>query len=276
MPEPAGTLLSVPLTEVFADDEFNCRGAITPMSVVDLAKDIQERGLIQPVTVAPYNRDGYKYRLIAGFRRYNAHKVIQRQHIDVIVREDMMDDEQARFFNLCENLQRADLTIVQEARALAHLQELGCGEHDTANRLNKSRGWVQVRYLLLKLPVAVQAEVEAGFINQTQIRELYTVFRHQSEEKLFAAVRKIKDAKMAGRAAKTVDPNKLKQTAKRVRKRPEIFEMMAHIAMFAHNGLHTRCLSWSAGEISDGELYDSVEEFCDQNGETYIRPREEV
>lgn len=275
MTEPAGILLAVPLSEVFADDAFNCRGVITPMSVVDLAKDIQERGLIQPVTVAPYNRDSYKYRLIAGFRRYTAHKVIQRSTIDVIVREDMIDEEQSRFFNLCENLQRADLTIVQEAKALQHLMELGCGEHDIANRLNKSRGWVQVRCLLLKLPLEVQAEVEAGFINQTQIRELYTIYRHQSIEKVYAAVRKIKDAKLAGRIAKTVDPNKLKQSAKRQRRRAEIFEMINHVSQFARMGLHTRCLSWAAGEISDGELYDSIHQHCDQEGYTYIRPREE-
>lgn len=269
---PSGTLLSIPIAEILSDDDFNCRGAITPMSVVDLAKDIQERGLIQPVTLAPYNKDGYKYRLIAGFRRFEAHRIIQKNTIDGIVREDMIDEKECRFFNLSENLHRADLTIMQEARALLHLQEIGVGEHDAAARLNKSRGWIQVRYLLLKLPKAVQAEVEAGFINQTQIRELYTIYRNHTEEKLFAAVRKLKDAKIMGKKITTVDPDKLSPKAKRPRKRPEIFEMLGHVAHFAQMGLHTRCLAWAAGEISDDELYDSLHEFCDNNGRNYIRP----
>ena len=269
---PAGILLSIPIENLLADDDFNCRGSITPMSVVDLAKDIQERGLIQPVTEAPYNQGIYEYRLIAGFRRYHAHKVINRSMIDAIVREDMIDEKECRFFNLSENLQRTDLTIMQEARALKHLQDVGVGEHDTAARLNKSRGWVQIRYLLLKLPKDVQAEVEAGFINQTQIRELYTVYRHQSIDKLNAAVRKIKDAKIQGRAAATVDPKKLMSTAKRRRSRPEIFDMIGHLSNFIGMGITTKVLAWAAGEVSDDDLYDQLEQECDNLGNTYIRP----
>ncbi|MEK0324982.1 MAG: ParB/RepB/Spo0J family partition protein [Nitrosopumilus sp.] len=269
---PAGTLVSIPLTDILADDDFNCRGKIAPIDVVDLAKDIQERGLIQPVTVAPYNSNGYKYRLIAGFRRYSAHQVIQRSEIDAIIREDMIDERECRFFNLSENLQRTDLTIMQEARALAHLQAVGVGEHDAAARLNKSRGWIQVRYLLLKLPREVQKEVEAGFIGQTQIRELYSIYRNHSIEKLYLAVRKLKDAKILGKKIVTVDPDKLSPMAKRQRKRAEIFEMMSHVAQYAKMGLHTRCLAWCAGEISDDELYEGVKEFCEFNGGTYYKP----
>ena len=269
---PAGILVSIPLSEILADDDFNCRGKIVPIDVVDLAKDIQERGLIQPVTVAPYIEGSYRYRLIAGFRRFSAHLVIQRPEIDAIIREDMIDEKECRFFNLSENLQRTDLTIMQEARALQHLQAVGVGEHDAANRLNKSRGWIQIRYLLLKLPKEVQREVEAGFIKQTQIRELYTLYKNHSIEKLYAAVRKIKDAKIMGREIVTVDPDKLSPKAKRIRKRPEIFEMMAHVVQYADNGLHTRCLAWCAGEINDDELFDSLQEVCENNGDTYYRP----
>ena len=269
---PAGILVSIPLSEILADDDFNCRGKIVPIDVVDLAKDIQERGLIQPVTVAPYIKGSYRYRLIAGFRRFSAHLVIQRSEIDAIIREDMIDEKECRFFNLSENLQRTDLTIMQEARALQHLQAVGVGEHDAADRLNKSRGWIQVRYLLLKLPKEVQKEVEAGFIKQTQIRELYSLYKNHSIEKLYAAVRKIKDAKIMGRDLVTVDPDKLSPKAKRIRKRPEIFEMMAHVVQYADNGLHTRCLAWCAGEINDDELFDSLQEVCENNGDTYYRP----
>ena len=273
--KPSGTLITIPLNDILADENFNCRGHIAPIDVVSLAKDIQERGLIQPVTVAPLpegHESGKKYRLIAGYRRYTAHKVISKPDIDSIVREDMADEAAARFFNLAENLQRTDLTIVQEAKALVRLKEVGVGEVEAAERLNVSRGWIQIRYMLLALPVEVQAEVEAGYITQTQIRELYTIHKKYSEEELFAAVRKLKDAKITGKKDVTVNPNLTKPTAKRHRKRGEIQQMMDHIQVNIGNGLHTRCLAWASGEISDSDLFDSIAEFADDNCINYIKP----
>ena len=50
-------VVDIPLTEIDADENFNCRGKIAPIDVVDLAKDITERGLIQPVSVAPIEKN---------------------------------------------------------------------------------------------------------------------------------------------------------------------------------------------------------------------------
>jgi ParB/RepB/Spo0J family partition protein len=274
-------IVEIMLPEIHADDSFNCRGQIVPIDVVDLAKDIEIRGLIQPVTVAPYSAEqqketGYKYRLIAGFRRYTAHKVLGLPAIDSIVREDMTDEATARFFNLSENIQRQDLTILQEARALRRLKELGVSEHNAAEKLNKSRGWIQIRYMLLSLPVPVQKEVDAGFINQTQIRELFTLFKYGNEEKLYDAVRTIKEAKLRGRGDITVNPNKKKPTAKRHRKRAEIFDLMDHIQANIGNGLWTRCLAWAAGEISDIDLYESIAVHASDNEINYVKPPIEV
>jgi ParB family chromosome partitioning protein len=271
---------NVPLDSIHADSEFNCRGDITPMDVVDLAKDIQERGLIQPVTVAPYSAEnaekyGFKYRLLAGFRRYTAHRVNKSETIPSIIREDMMDEASARFFNLAENIQRANLSLLQEAKALKRLKDLGVPDYDVATRLGKSRGWVQIRYMLLALPEEIQAEVDAGFITQTNVRELYSIFRSAGKDSCFNAAKKLKDAKILGRKARSVNPNKSKPTSKHHRKRPEIFAMMEHIQDSVGNSFATRCLAWCAGEISSNELFRDVKEEAELLNKPYHIPTEE-
>ena len=275
-----GELLSIPLTDIHMDEEFNCRGRIAPIDVVDLAKDIEANGLIQPVTVAPYPEDmikktGCKYRLIAGYRRYMSHRVIQRSEIPAIIRPDMADDMKARFFNLSENLKRQDLDIVQEAKAIKRLKDLGVAEVATAERLGKSRGWVQIRYMLLSLPEAIQAECTAGFITQSNIRELFAINNTAGKDSCFAAAKKLKEAKISGRKAMNVNPNRAKPTAKYHRKRSEIFEVMDNIQRQLGNFIGTRLLAWCAGEISNAELYMSIEEYANENGLDYTNPLKE-
>jgi ParB family chromosome partitioning protein len=264
---------SIPMESVVADEEFNCRGAIAPIDVADLARDIQERGLIQPVTVAP--ADDGKYNLIAGFRRYWAHKVNKMKTIFAVIRTDMTDPKAARFFNLAENLQRQDLDILQEAQAMIRLFELGVGEVETAERLGKSRGWVQIRYLLLKLPHEVQLEAAAGMINQRHIRELYAVYRTEGEEAVFEGVKRLKTAKSLGKKRVRISAKKRDPEKKEMQTRGAMFAMQAHIHSHLGNGLATRVLAWTSGEISDKELFDTLSMVCDNKEIQYLRPEKD-
>ncbi len=272
-----GVLQSVALELIHMDEEFNCRGKIAPMDVVDLAKDIEANGLIQPVTIAPYPEDkaaetGHKYRLVAGYRRFMSHRILKRTEIPAIIRPDMVDEAGARFFNLAENLKRKDLNIVQEAKALKRLKDLGVSEVATSDRLGMSRGWVQIRYMLLDLPQEIQDECAAGFITQTNIRELFAINRTAGKESCFEAARKLKDAKIKGRKGMSVNPNATKPDAKCHRKRAEIFEVMDHIQTQMGNHIGTRCLAWCAGEISNAELHTSLEEYAKENELVYTNP----
>ena len=274
-------VVNIPLGEIHADDEFNCRGKITPIDVVTLAKDIEKQGLIQPVVVTLYDEEqqkstGCKYRLIAGYRRRMAHQVLERSTIPAIVRTDMVDDIDARFFNLAENLQREDLNVLQEAKALQKLKDLGISEIATSERLGKSRGWVQIRYMLLDLPEQIQREVALKNITQTQVREIYSHLKKGGEEAAFAAAKEIKELKARGRTNISVNPDKHKKTSKKQRTRAEIFGMMEHIQTSGiGNGLWTRCLSWAAGEISGIDLFDSLNEYAQRNGIQYIKPSDD-
>ena len=270
---------SILISEIHCDEEFNCRGHIDPTSVVELAKDIEEKGLIQPIIVAPYSpkerqRLGFNYRAIAGYRRLLAHRVLKKERIDCIIRDDMMSDAEARFFNLCENIQRQDLSILQESKAIQGLIALGIRRDEIAAKIGKSVGWVQVRMYLLELPSDVQLEVERSGIVQTDIRKLYTIFKAAGRTGLEAAVRTAKDAKLNNRKA-NLDKHIDKQiTQKKQRTKEEIFAMQDHIRTVLGNGFGTTALAWAAGEVSDLELYNALKAVAEAVGRPYQIPKE--
>ena len=275
-------ITQVPMSEILFDEDFNCRGPIAPMEVVDLAKSIKEQGLIQPVVAAPLTghrlseNPGKKYLLIAGYRRYTAFKVNGESEIPTIVRTDMGDEVDARFFNLSENLQRKDLNIIQEAQALSRLEALNVTEPDAAARLGMSRGWVQVRYMVLRLPELVQAEIAAGWLSQTQIRDAYSHLKENGEEACFEVVKAFKDDKIKGRKGtrKKVVKDKAKNSESRKhRERDEMFILQAHIfEEFGGNNVLTRLLAWTAGEISTGDLHVALAEYAKTLGRGYRAP----
>lgn len=256
---------SIPLDQIHYDDTFNCRGPITPLDVVDLAKDIDKRGLIQPVVIRPYSdteisKTGKKYLLIAGYRRYMAHRVLKKETIDAAVREDMEDELDARLFNLSENLQRKELNIYQEAKAIEKLHLLGLGEHEAAEKLTKSRGWVQIRFMVLKLPEEIQQEIAAGFFNQPQIRDLHSHFIKKGKNAAFSVAREFKDDKIKGRKGTRRKVETDKPNIKRHRSRSEIFDKQDKIREAYGNSIVTRVLAWCAGEITTEDFDAAVKE----------------
>ena len=270
-------LIKIPLKEIDDNHELNCRGRITPIDVVDLAKDIKLRGLIQPVAVSEYDEakkleTGKKWRLLAGFRRFMAHRVNEETEIECVIRQ--IDNElDALTFNLAENIKRKDLNILQEALAIKRLRDLGVPESEAADRLDASRGWVQVRFMLLGLPEEIQQEAAAKVITQENIRRLYTIYRRTGDKnQIFEAVKQLKDAKIRGLSIKIKANKEQARRQKKHRKRPEIFELMSHMQDTIGNGLHTRVLAWAAGEITDEDVFYSIKIFADERDIPYSIP----
>ena len=293
----------IDLNKIFTDDKFNCRGEITPASVANLARDIDNKGLIQPVVITPLTEDfinnrkdagviipqGCEYLLIAGYRRTYAHKVLKKTAITAVIKADISFKD-AMIVNLSENLQRTDLTFSQEAEALQKLKDAGVGEVEAATRLGKSRGWIQQRYLLLKLPIEIRAEVDAGMIKQTDIRALYSIFKttrdvygeNRARNDVFKEVRKLKDAKLNNKKI-VIDPNAKSRTKKRLRSKTEILELQNELRSHFRRGGHktgntilTRLLAWAAGEITTDDLYEDISEFAFDIGVDYEIPEKEI
>ena len=265
----------IPILQIDDDETFNCRGKITPIDVIDLAKDIKLNGLHQPVVVSIYDeanqaRTGKQYRMLAGFRRLMAHRVNEMKEIACIIKPTMSELDALKV-NLSENIQRQQLNILQEALAIKRMKDLGLTESETADSLGMSRGWVQVRFMLLSLPDEVRQEAVVGYISQSNIRDLYTLYNKTGDKnQLFEAVKKLKEGKARGQEVRVAQTKQQILKEKRLRKRPEIFKMMEHIQESGiGNGLHTRCMSWCAGEISTEDLLWTFREYADTNGLTY-------
>lgn len=274
-------IMEIPLTEIHIDEEFNSRDQIHFTQVIDLAKSIEKDGLIQPILVMPFTGiEGKKFQVVAGHRRYKAHMILSNGNpkfsvIKAVVRTDLTE-KQARILNLNENLARKDLNIVEESMALIPLLKLGMSEEEMVKELpTASRGWVQVRLMLLKLPKEIRDEAALGFLTQNQIRDLYSLkLNNTTDDVLFAKVREAKDAKLKGEVYKIKRKEKdtpIKEPSKQqhARVRHEIFVMIDHMLAYKLQGIGTRALAWAAGEISDLDFFLDLREYAEQNGLDY-------
>lgn len=261
---------AIPLKDILLDESWNCRGEIPLTSIIGLAKQIKDQGLIQPVTVAPYEKDGFKYKMVSGHRRYKAVQYNGDSTINAIVRADLTD-LQASVMNLMENVGREDLTIEQEARALERYKVFGYQKEDLASLLRVSENWVEVRFMLTSLPADIQKEAALGTINTTQIKQLYKM---RDNSKRYDFVKRIKEARQ--RAEKLPVPvEKLRKPGeRRQRKPPEIQAMIDEINNVTGYNFATVCLGWANGFNSNLELYLELKNYCKEKGIEYTVPEE--
>lgn len=252
------------MSEIHASANFNCRGDIVPSDVIDLAKDIDEYGLTQPVAVRRYTEEQrklhgmqYKYGLVCGFRRHMAFRVLKREMIpcNIVV----ADDVRARILNLGENIKRENLNIMQEAKSIAQFKYLDYTMDWIASSLGVSKGWVQVRFNLLDMQPEIQEIAAAGLLSQVQIRDLYAIKDPANRAK---AVRAIKEARGRGESSSMIAKSTAKRgNSKRMRTRPELFTMQAEIREAVGPNIITRILGWAAGEVSDYEMYSEMKAY---------------
>lgn len=267
------TVTNIPTSWIFSDTEFNCRGRIMPVHVMDLVEDIRNNGLQFPIAVQPWKDaeipDEYEFRIIAGHRRFQALVLLKRETVPCMVKVGL-SEVQARLLNLGENMKRQELNIMQEATAISHLRRLGLNRREVSDHLGVSSSWVQVRFNLLDMDPAIQEEAAAGMLNQHQIKTIYGL---KDKERQFEAVRKIKDAKLRGVRGLDVakkpseDPFKKKRQAKNI-----VQEMIDHMGKTVGYGLHTRCLAWANGEISSADLYIDIKTYAEEIGVDYHCP----
>lgn len=270
------TVIDVDVDRIYSDSDFNCRGNIMPIDVMDLVEDIRANSLQFPIAVQPVSdietpQEEFDFRIIAGHRRFQAIKILKSKTIPCMVKVGL-SELQARLLNLGENLKRKDLNIMQEAGAIRHLAQLGMNRRQISEKLGTSSSWTQVRLNLLSMPKPIQEEAAAGMLNQAQIKELYGM---KDPDRQFAAVRKIKEAKEKGVRGFSVakkpeeDPYKKKRHAKNV-----VQDMIEHMIETIGWGLHTRALAWANGEISTADLFEDMKEFAGENGLEYLSPIE--
>lgn len=142
--------------------------------VSELAQSIKSQGLLQPILAVQEN--GH-YLIIAGARRAAAAKKAGLEEVDVIVRE--FTDVERLLAMAIENLQREDLTALQEAELYRRLTaDSGLSQRDLAAKVGKSQGHISKRLALLELPAEVAAQVDSGGITLADAVELARLADH--------------------------------------------------------------------------------------------------
>src|SRR5207245_1902411 len=145
----------------------------------ELAESIRQHGVLQPLLVRR-SIDGYE--LIAGERRWRAARLAGLNSVPAVVRSDTGNDAQL-VLGLIENLQRADLDPIEEARGLKRLTEEFSLTHDeVAQRIGKHRVSVTQSLRLLGGCAAVQSSVAAGAITAGHARALLAVANQAAKE----------------------------------------------------------------------------------------------
>ncbi|WP_173918110.1 ParB/RepB/Spo0J family partition protein [Halobacillus sp. Marseille-Q1614] len=168
---------------------YQPRKYFTEEALEELANSIKEHGILQPLIV----RKSIKgYELIAGERRYRAAKQAGLETVPVIVRE--MTDNQMMEVALLENLQRENLTPVEEAQAYQNLMvKLGMTQDELSKRLGKSRSHIANLVRLLNLSPEVIEKINQGTLSMGHGRALLGL---KNEDKITLVVEKIERDKL--------------------------------------------------------------------------------
>ncbi len=163
--------MEVPV-ELIQPGRYQPRRAFPESQLQELASSIRAQGVIQPVVVRP-TAEG-RYELIAGERRWRASQLAGLSEIPAVVRE--VDEQSAMAVGLIENVQRADLNPLEEARALQRLlDEFGLTHQQVADAIGKSRTAVSNLVRLNDLCDAVKELVVSGRLEMGHARALLGV-----------------------------------------------------------------------------------------------------
>src|SRR5437016_3731832 len=139
--------------------------------LAELAKSIQENGVVQPLLV---RRKGPRFELITGERRWRAAQQAGLERIPAIVRN--VPDEKLLELALIENIQREDLNAIEEAQAYQRLIEtIGLTQESLAERVGRDRSYITNYLRLLRLPEDVQRLVQEGKLSAGHARTLLGV-----------------------------------------------------------------------------------------------------
>ena len=170
--ERDGSLVELAVGDI-RPNPFQPRQDVDPAALDELKASIRQAGLLQPVVVRPVPHDG-GFELIAGERRLRACQALGWERIPAVKRE--VDDRTALTLALIENLQRDDLSPVDEARGYARLiAEFSLAQQDVADAVGRDRSTVANALRLLKLPPAVLAMLHEGALSVGHARALLTL-----------------------------------------------------------------------------------------------------
>ena len=157
---------------------YQPRKHLDPEGIAELARSVAQKGVLQPLLVRP-NGEGFE--IVAGERRFRAAQQAGLATVPVVVKT--LSDRETLEIALIENVQREDLSAVEEARAFAQLLEFGLSQEEVADAVGKSRSAVANTLRLLRLGEAALAALDEGRISAGHAR---AILAQPSEDQAWA------------------------------------------------------------------------------------------
>lgn len=152
-------------------NRFQPRKTFAQDDLTDLANSIREKGVLQPILVRPIAGEANAFEIVAGERRWRAAQLAKLHDVPVVVRE--LSDSESLELAIIENVQRADLSAIEEAAAYHELMDRFAYTQDKlAQEVGKSRSHVANTLRLLKLPESVKAMIRDGRLSAGHARTL--------------------------------------------------------------------------------------------------------
>ncbi len=199
-------VLELKLTDIIAN-ENQPRKMFNEDKIAELSESIKSHGVLQPIIVS---KQGNKYRIVAGERRYRASKLIGNETIPAIVRK--YDESKTMQLALIENLQRVDLNPVEEAKAYRDIIDYtGITQEQLATSVGKSRSYVTNMLGILNLPESIIEHVYNGELTAGHAKVLSKLDDFENIKKLAAKV-----------ISESLSVRKLEELTKEEKKRKEI------------------------------------------------------
>ncbi len=221
--EGSTSVITVPVTAIKVSGE-QPRKNFSNEALEELARSIESKGVLQPILVEPVGGD--EYIIVAGERRFRAAKLAKLKEIPALIRS--FSQLEKTEIALVENLQREDLTPVEEARGYKTLIDLGkLTQEEIARRVGKNRSTVANSLRLLKLPESMLEALDKGRISAGHARALLAVQKTSDQETLFSKIidQELSVREVEKQAAKLQADTQGKysgERAKEIRKSPEI------------------------------------------------------
>ena len=175
----------------------------------ELKESIEKNGLLQPIIIKKAVKGYY---IIAGERRYRAFELLGKKAIPAIIKE--MTDEEMMVFAVLENLQREDLSALEESESYKNLMDkMSLTQEELAKKLGKSRPYIANSLRLLKLPAEIKNKLEQGVISVAHARTLLALKTKKAMEDVCTLVieRKMSVRELEEYVAKLLKPKEVKK-----------------------------------------------------------------
>ena len=169
-----GTVQNIPLDRIESNPD-QPRVTFVQETIDELAASIREHGVLQPILVRPV---GSNYELIAGERRWRASRLAGRESIPAIVAD--FDEETALEVSIIENLQREDVSPLEEAAMYAKMTNLGYSVRQLAKKIGKDKGYIENRLRLSDAPPEIRELVS---VRRDTISHAYELMKIPDERK---------------------------------------------------------------------------------------------